>query len=86
NYLRNYLRKKNQDEEAKDKKKDKGNNSKGNNNKGNKINDDTYEIELLVHYNVSVTFDVFDLSPHFEESDDEKTRGRVFLKQGRMMQ
>nr|GEV46781.1 UvrD-like helicase, ATP-binding domain, P-loop containing nucleoside triphosphate hydrolase [Tanacetum cinerariifolium] len=74
--------KKNQDEEAKDKKKDKGNNSKGNNNKGKKINDDTYEIELLGHYNVSVTFDVFDLSPHFEESDDEKNSRTSFSQAG----
>nr|GEU54998.1 protein STICHEL-like 3 [Tanacetum cinerariifolium] len=70
--------KKNQDEEAKDKKKGKGNNIKGNNNKGKKIIDNAYKIELLGHYNVSATFDVFDLSPYFGESDDEKNSRTSF--------
>nr|GEY99426.1 putative multidrug resistance protein [Tanacetum cinerariifolium] len=69
--------KKNQDEEAKDKKK-----GKGNNNKGKKINDNAYKIELLGHYNVFTTFDVFDLSPYSEESDDEENSRMVFSQAG----
>nr|GEV23619.1 UvrD-like helicase, ATP-binding domain, P-loop containing nucleoside triphosphate hydrolase [Tanacetum cinerariifolium] len=69
--------KKNQDEEAKDKKK-----GKGNNNKGKKINDNAYKIELLGHYNVFATFDVFDLSPYSEESDDEENSRTIFSQAG----
>nr|GEY65964.1 putative multidrug resistance protein [Tanacetum cinerariifolium] len=74
--------KKNQDEEAKDKKKGKGNNIKGNKNKGKKINDNAYKIELLGHYNMSATFDVFDLSPYFGESDDEENSRMSFSQAG----
>nr|GEY16547.1 protein STICHEL-like 3 [Tanacetum cinerariifolium] len=73
--------------EPKDKKKCKGNNNKGNNNKGNnnkgkKINDNAYKIESLGHYNMSATFDVFDLSPYFGESDDEENSRTSFYQVG----
>ncbi|GKE60106.1 hypothetical protein Tco_1510473, partial [Tanacetum coccineum] len=37
-----------------------------------KINDNAYKIELPGHYNVSATFNVFDLSPYSGESEDEE--------------
>nr|GEW63243.1 PH-interacting protein [Tanacetum cinerariifolium] len=42
-------------------------------------------ILALLNYS-SGSDDVFDLSPYFRESKDKETRGRVFLKQERMMQ
>ncbi|GJS83401.1 hypothetical protein Tco_0749942 [Tanacetum coccineum] len=35
-----------------------------------KVNDNAYKLELLGHYNVSVTFNVVDLSPYKGEGDD----------------
>ncbi|GKA54778.1 hypothetical protein Tco_0753727 [Tanacetum coccineum] len=69
-------------QEAKDKKKGKGNNSKGNNNKGKIINNNAYKIELLGHYNVSDTFDLFELSPYFGESEDEENSRMSFSQAG----
>ncbi|GJT90889.1 hypothetical protein Tco_1079734 [Tanacetum coccineum] len=41
-----------------------------------------YRIELLVHYNVSATFDVSDLSPYSGESEDEENSRMSFSQAG----
>ncbi|GJV30684.1 hypothetical protein Tco_1387132 [Tanacetum coccineum] len=69
-------------QEAKDKKKGKCNNNNGNNNNGKKINDNAYKIKLLEHYNMSATFDVFDLSPYSRESDNEENSRMSFSQAG----
>ncbi|GKB51599.1 RNA-directed DNA polymerase [Tanacetum coccineum] len=47
-----------------------------------KINDNTYKIELPGHYNVSVTFNVADLSPYKGDSNDEPDSGSRFFQKG----
>ncbi|GJX83545.1 RNA-directed DNA polymerase [Tanacetum coccineum] len=42
-----------------------------------KINDNAYKIELPGHYNVSATFNIADLSPYKEDSDDELDSGQA---------
>ncbi|GJW53499.1 reverse transcriptase domain-containing protein [Tanacetum coccineum] len=46
-----------------------------------KINDNAYKIELQVHYHVSTTFNVADLSPYVGDFDDEED-SRSSLSQG----
>ncbi|GJX79141.1 hypothetical protein Tco_0327290 [Tanacetum coccineum] len=47
-----------------------------------KINDNAYKIELPGHYNVSITFNVADLSPYKEDSDDEPDSGSNLFQEG----
>ncbi|GJZ52515.1 RNA-directed DNA polymerase [Tanacetum coccineum] len=47
-----------------------------------KINDNAYKIELRGHYNVSVTFNVADLSPYKGDSDDEPDSGSSLFQEG----
>nr|GEX39167.1 hypothetical protein [Tanacetum cinerariifolium] len=47
-----------------------------------KINDNAYKIELPGHYNVSVTFNVADLSPYKGDSDDEPDSWSSLFKEG----
>ncbi|GKC34725.1 retrovirus-related pol polyprotein from transposon 17.6 [Tanacetum coccineum] len=47
-----------------------------------KINDNAYKIELPGHYNVSVTFNVADLSPYKGDSDDEPDTGSSLFQKG----
>nr|GEV03542.1 RNA-directed DNA polymerase, eukaryota, reverse transcriptase zinc-binding domain protein [Tanacetum cinerariifolium] len=47
-----------------------------------KINDKAYKIELPGHYNVSVTFNVTDLSPYKGDSDDEPDSGSSLFLEG----
>ncbi|GJW87960.1 RNA-directed DNA polymerase [Tanacetum coccineum] len=47
-----------------------------------KINDNAYKIELPGHYNVSVTFNVVDLSPYKGDSDDEPDSGSSLFQEG----
>ncbi|GKA39416.1 hypothetical protein Tco_0731967, partial [Tanacetum coccineum] len=39
------------------------------------INDNAYKIELPGHYNISATFNVANLSPYINSSDDETDSG-----------
>nr|GFB04681.1 reverse transcriptase domain-containing protein [Tanacetum cinerariifolium] len=47
-----------------------------------RINDNTYKIEHLGHYNVSATFNVADLSPYEGDSDDGLQSGVPFFQDG----
>nr|GFA84004.1 hypothetical protein [Tanacetum cinerariifolium] len=47
-----------------------------------KINGNAYKIELPGHYNVSVTFNVVDLSPYKGDSDDEPDSGSSLFQEG----
>ncbi|GKD59212.1 RNA-directed DNA polymerase [Tanacetum coccineum] len=47
-----------------------------------KINDNAYKIELPGHYNVSATFNVADLSPYKEDSNDEPDSGSSLFQDG----
>ncbi|GJT86674.1 RNA-directed DNA polymerase [Tanacetum coccineum] len=47
-----------------------------------KINDNAYKIEHPGHYNVSVTFNVADLSPYKGDSDDEPDSGSSPFQEG----
>ncbi|GJZ26098.1 RNA-directed DNA polymerase [Tanacetum coccineum] len=47
-----------------------------------KINDNAYKIELPGHYNISATFNVADLSPYKEDSDDETDSGSSLFQEG----
>ncbi|GKB52751.1 hypothetical protein Tco_0903504, partial [Tanacetum coccineum] len=47
-----------------------------------KINDNAYKIELPGHYNVSITFNVANLSPYKEDSDNESDSGSSLFQEG----
>nr|GEY92927.1 transposon Ty3-I Gag-Pol polyprotein [Tanacetum cinerariifolium] len=47
-----------------------------------KINDKTYKIKLPGHYNVSATFNVADLLPYKEDSDNEPDSGSSLFQEG----
>nr|GEU83852.1 RNA-directed DNA polymerase [Tanacetum cinerariifolium] len=46
-----------------------------------KMNDNTYKIKLPGHYNVFATFNVSDLSPYKEDSDDEPDSGSSLFQE-----
>nr|GEX76729.1 zinc finger, CCHC-type [Tanacetum cinerariifolium] len=47
-----------------------------------KINDNAYKIELPGHYNFSATFNVADLLPYKQDSDDEPDSGSSLFQEG----
>ncbi|GKC62409.1 hypothetical protein Tco_1095007, partial [Tanacetum coccineum] len=47
-----------------------------------KINDNAYKIEILGCYNVSIIFNVSNLSPYSEESEDEENSRMSFSQAG----
>ena len=46
------------------------------------MNDNAYKIDLLGDYNVSVTYNVKDLSPCLEDVDDSNLRTNYFQPKG----